>query len=186
MRQLVDEEIRRRQGSKAPDNSSGRAVIVLIGAGVVAVHVIALHPPGKILEAKLVVGATANVDRDGVIDEAVGVHVTNATHGVHEGAPFSIAEGKAWAGHEVILRDSSAVETAAIEHQSDARKAGKRERFKRTVPAAIALFVDHVGELTVGHSGVDVSIGQESVKLRRHGDGKQKERHKCQRRGSRL
>jgi len=186
MSRLVDGEMRRPEISKAPDNTSGCAVVVLIGAGVVAVHVIALQPPREILEAKLVVGAAADVDSHGVIDEAVGVHVSNASHGVHERAPFSIADGESRAGEEVILRHSAAVEAAAIEHQSDAREAGKRERFKRSVPAPIALLVDDVRELAVGNSGVDVSIGKESVKLRRHGDGTQNECYKCQRRGSRL
>jgi hypothetical protein len=173
-------------GSEAPDNSSGSPVIVLVGAVIVTVHVIALQPPGEVLEGKLIVRAAANVDRDRVVDEAVGVHVPNASHGVHEGAPFSKADGKAWAGEEVVLLNAAAIEAAAIDHQSEARKAGKGERLKRGVPSAITLLVDDIGELGVGNPSVDVSTGKKSVKLCRHRDREQHETNKRQRCGSRL
>src|SRR5712692_2242471 len=172
--------------SEAPDNSSRGSVIVLIGAVIVTVHVIALQPPGKVLEGKLVIGTAANVDDGGVVDEGIRVHMPNAAHGVHKGAPLSNAGGNAWAGDDVVLLNPAAIVTTAIDSQPDARKAGKGQRLKRAVPAAITLLVDDVSELSVGNSGVDVSVGKQSVKLCRHRDREQNETHKRQRRGGRL
>src|SRR5450755_2978696 len=161
------------KGSEAPDNSSRCAVVVLIGAAVVTMHVITLHPPGEVLERKLIVGAAADIDQNGIVNQRVRVHVPNAGHGVYEGAPFSDGCRNAWAANDVVLFHAAAKEAAAIDHQADTRKAGKGKRLKRAVEAAIALLVDHVGELSVRDSGVDVSVGKESVELCCHRDREQ-------------
>ena len=138
---------------------------------------------------KFVVGAAAHVDRDGIVDEAVGVDVADASHGVHEGTPFSVAEGKARAAEEEVLRNwrsAASIVTAAIEHQSEARKAGEGESLERALQAAITLLVDDVGELAVRNAGVDVAVGKKSVKLCRHGNREQDESNKRQHTGSSL
>src|SRR5260370_9916658 len=94
---------------EAPDNSSGGPVIVLIGAVIVTVHVIALQSPGEVLEGEFVIGAAADVDDEGIVDEAERVHVPNAGHAVHERAPLSNAGGKAWAGPDVALLQPAAI-----------------------------------------------------------------------------
>src|ERR1700687_5021514 len=67
IRQLVDGEIRRTDALKAPDNSSGSPVIFLISTGVVTVHVVALQPPGEILEGQSVVRPAAYVNCNRVV-----------------------------------------------------------------------------------------------------------------------
>src|ERR1035438_1200535 len=173
-------------GSESPDNSGGGAVVVLVGAGIVTVHVIALQPPGKILEGKFIVGAAADVDRERVIDEAVGVYVADASHGMHEGAPFSVGDRKARTADDVILLDPGAIKAAAIGDQAEAGETGEGNGFVRAGPAAITLLVDDVGELSVGDSGVDVAIGKKSVELCRHRDREQHEYNKRQHSGGSL
>src|ERR1700736_890689 len=171
IRQLVDGEICAEGDSEAPDNSGGGVVVLLIGTGVVTVQVVALQPPGKILEGKLVVEAAAYVDGDGVVDEAVRVDMPNAGHGVHERTPLSVTKRKPGSADEYVLlhrRAAAAIVTAAIGDQTEARKASEGKRLEGPLKAAITLFVDDVGRLAVRNSGVDVAIGKQSVKLCRH------------------
>src|SRR5579864_2965674 len=117
-----------RQASKAPHEPSGGAVIVLVGAGVVAVEVIALEAPGEILEAEFVVCAAAYVDDVRVIDEAHRIYVTDAAHTLHEGSPLSKVKREPRAGNADVLRYrivAASIITTAIDHQSEARKASK-------------------------------------------------------------
>src|SRR5260370_27083271 len=104
-------------GLEAPDNSRGCPVIVLVGARIMTVHVVALQAPGKVLEGKFVVCSTADVDGRGVVDEAVGVHVPNAAHAVYEGPPFSDRDGEPRASENVGLLPPASIEAAPIEDQ---------------------------------------------------------------------
>src|ERR1700722_553856 len=91
-------------------------------------YIVALHSPGESFEVKSVIHAAPHIDRDWVIDEAVGIDVPDARHGVDEGAPFSIVEGNARAAEEHILSNRSRatpIVTAAIDHDSELRKAGE-------------------------------------------------------------
>ena len=81
-----------------------------------AVHVVALQPPGEIFQGKSVVCPAAHVNGHGIVDEAVGVHVANAAHGVDEGAPSANVCGKPWAGEGVVLRYPAAIFATAIDH----------------------------------------------------------------------
>src|ERR1035437_4447271 len=187
--QLVDGEIRCRDTSEAPDKSSGSPVVVLIGAAVMAIQIVALQSPGEVLETKSVVRAAAYVDRHWVVDEAIRVYVPDAGHGVHEGAPFSVAEGYTWATEKDVLcnwRSAISIVTAAIEHYPEVRKTGERERLEGALKPAITLPVDDIGELAVRNSSVDVAIRKKSVKLCRHGDREQDKTNKRQHRGSSL
>ena len=148
--------------------------------------VVALQSPGEILEKKLVVGAAAEIDGDGIVDEAVRFNVANAAHGMHKGTPFSVNAREARAGKSDILRNTGAVETAGIEHQSNMRKAREGEGLERTVPAAIALLVDDIGKLAVGNSGVDIAIRKQRAELCRHRNRKQYESQERQDRESSL
>src|SRR5437764_11437855 len=56
---------------ESPDNSGGGAVIVLVVAGVMGVHVVALHAPGKILEEKFVIETAASIDNQRVINKRI-------------------------------------------------------------------------------------------------------------------
>ena len=95
--------------------------------------------------------------------------MADAGHGIDEGTPSADVAGETRAKHAVVLGDAAgAIKAAGIEHETDARKARKRERFEGAVPTAIALLVDDVGELSVGDAGVDVSVGKKAVKLCRH------------------
>ena len=77
-----------------------------------------------------------------------------------------------------------AIEAAGIDDDPEVREAGERKGFKGAVPAAIALFIDDVGELAVGDSGVNVSVGKKSIELCRHRDGEQKQGQERQHCGS--
>jgi len=173
-------------GSEAPDNSRGSVVIILQGVAVVAMNIIPLKSPGEVLEAKLIVGAAADVDGDRVVDEAVGIHVPDAGHGMDEGAPSSKVGGNTRTADENILRNPGAEVAAAIGHQAKAGKAGKGQRLKGTLKPAITLRVDLVCEFAVGDSSVNVAIGKKSVKLCRHRDREQNETNKRQHCGGRL
>ena len=111
----------------------------------------------------------------------------DAAHGVHERAPFPVAEGNTWAAEKDVLRNwrtASAIVTAGIKHNSEARKAGERNRLERALKTAITLLVDDVGELAVRNSNVDIAIGKKSVKLCCHRDREEDETGKRQHRGS--
>src|ERR1700722_9413033 len=115
---------------KPPDNSGRGAVVVLVGAGVTVVHIIALQSPREPLEVKPVIDAAPDIDRDWVIDETVRIDVADASHGVDEGTPFSIIKGNARTAEEDILRNwsrATPIVTAAIEHDPKARKTGERQ-----------------------------------------------------------
>ena len=167
--------------SEAPNDSGRGAVVILIGAGVVTVHVVTLETPGKILEAKFVVDASTNVDKQRVVNEAAGIQVADTGHAVDEWAPASEIRGEANATQRVVLGDTSSVEAAPIDNQTDARKAGEGEVFKGGVPSFIALLVDDVRKLTVGNSAVDVSTRKKAVKLCRHRNGEQQQAQEGQR-----
>ena len=114
--------------SEAPDDTGGSAVVVLISAEVVGVHVVALQAPGEVLEEEFVVRAAADVDDQRVVDEAARVQVTNAGHGMHEGPPLPEVGRQAWAGDRVVLRNVArircAVEAAGIDHQAEVQESG--------------------------------------------------------------
>src|SRR5580704_15315452 len=101
----------RQRNSEAPYQAGGCAVVALIGAEVVAAHVIALQAPGKILEHEFVVGAAADVDDDWIVNVAERLEMLNASHGVDKGTPFSEVGGKARAEDGVILPDAGAIVT---------------------------------------------------------------------------
>ena len=50
------------KASEPPHDAGGGAVVVLVSARVIGMHVVALHTPGKTLEPELVVDASADVD----------------------------------------------------------------------------------------------------------------------------
>ena len=169
---------------ETPDDSGGGAVVILDSTGVVTVHVVTLETPGKVLEAKLVVDPTANVDEKRVVDEAAGVQVPDTSHAVDEGAPATQVGGEADTAERVVLGHALSVEAASVDHQPDTREAGEGEIFKRGVPSFIALLVDDVRKLTVGNSAVDVSTGKQAVKLCRHRNGEQQQAQEGQHGGN--
>src|SRR5437899_10762144 len=128
--------------SEAPYNSSGCAVVVLVGAGVATMHVVALQPPRKILEEEFVVHAATYVQRGWAIDEVVGIDVANAAHGMHERSPFSETCGHPQAAENIVLGNATAVEATAVSDQPDVRKARKRQSLDRGIPPAVAQLVD--------------------------------------------
>jgi len=133
------------------------------------VHVIALKAPGKILEEEFVVDAAAHINFQRVVDEASGIQVANAGHGVDEGTPLSKVSGDAGAAHDVVLNESAAaVEAAGIGDESDVGKAAEGQGLEGAIPSAIALLDHHVAELAVGNAGVNVPAGKKPVKLCRH------------------
>src|SRR5580704_6349997 len=89
--------------SKAPDNSRGCPVVGLVGAGIVSTHVVALHPPGEVLEEELVIRAAADVQRGRIVEDAAGVDALNAAHAMHERAPLAESGGQAKTTKEVVL-----------------------------------------------------------------------------------
>ena len=93
--------------SESPHNSGRRAVIVLSGAGVTGVHVVTLESPGKVLKSQLVVDTAAYVDEDRIVDEAAGVQVADAGHGIDKGAPSSDIAGEPRTRHGVVLGDAA-------------------------------------------------------------------------------
>jgi len=136
------------------------------------VHVIALKAPGKILEEKFVVDAAADINFQRVVDEASGIQVANAGHGVDEGTPLSEIGGDAGAAEDVVLNESAAaIEAADIGDESDAGKAAEGQGLEGAIPSAIALLDDDIAELAVGNAGVNVPAGKKTVKLCRHWNG---------------
>src|SRR5271165_934681 len=109
--------------SEAPDDAGGSAVVILSCAEVAGMHVIALHPPGKVFEENFVVRTAADVDHHRVIDEAARVQMSNAGHAVHKGAPLPEGGRQARPGNRVVLRDVAGipltVKTAAIDHDTE-------------------------------------------------------------------
>src|SRR5579859_1064055 len=171
--------------SEAPDNTGRRAVVILRGAQIMRVHIVALQAPGEILKEELIVGAAANVDLQRVVNEAAGVQMTNAGHGVDERPPLSETGREAWAAQRVVLHQAfAAIKPADIRHQSDAWIAAEREGFVGSIPSAIALLDDDIAELRVGNTDVHVSAGKKAVELGRHWNGAQKPARKRQQRGS--
>lgn len=155
---------------ESPDETGGGAVIVLRVAGVMRVHVIALNTPGEVLEEHFVIEAAAHIDHQRVIDKCIGrTNVTNAGHGMNEGSDLSDIGGESGAANNVVLPQAiAAVKAAAVHDQAEPRKARERNIFKGSIPPAITLLVDDVGELTVGDATVNISAGQKAVKLCRH------------------
>lgn len=136
------------------------------------VHVIALKAPGKILEEEFVVDAAADINFQRVVDEASGIQVANAGHGVDEGTPLSEIGGDAGAAHDVVLNESAAtVKAADIGDESDVGKAAEGQGLEGAIPSAIALLNDDIAELAVGNAGVNVPAGKKAVKLCRHWNG---------------
>jgi len=171
-------------GLEAPDNSSGSAVIVLICAGVVAVHVVALKAPRKTLEAEFVVHATADINKEGIVDEPAGVQVADASHCLHERTPSADIGGVANATYTIVLFHALAGEGTDINHETQVRDARKGKVLKGNVQAFIALLVDNVGELAVGDSAVYVSTGKKAIELCRHRNGEQEQACEGQHGGS--
>src|SRR5579859_681624 len=148
-------------------------------------HVIALTAPGKILEEEFVVDAATDINFQRVVDEALGIQVADAGHGVDEGTPFSEIGGDTWAAEDVVLNESAAaVEAADIGNKPDAGKAAEGQGFVRAIPSAIALLDDDVAQLAVGNAGVDVSAGKKAVKLCRHWNRTYEPARESQHRGS--
>ncbi len=171
--------------SEAPNNSCRCAVVVLSRAGVARVHVISLESPGKILERKFVVESAANIDEERIVDKSAGIQVPHADHGIDEGTEFADVGGDPWAADEVVLSNAgAAVKAAGVNDQAYMGKAWEGNGFKRAIPSAIALPLDYVGELSIGNTSVNVSIGQEPVELCRHRDGEQEHAQKRQHSGS--
>jgi len=105
---------------EAPNDSSGSAVIVLGGTGVMRVHVVALKTPGKILEEEPIVEAPAYINDHRVVDEGIsGTHVPNARHGVHEGPDSSNTCGDTGASNNVILPQAiGAIKATPVDYQA--------------------------------------------------------------------
>src|SRR5207248_1839849 len=124
--------------SEPPDDSGRGAVIILIGAGVMGVHVIALHTPGKILKKQFVIKTATHIDFERIVNESIGrAHMPDTSHRVDEGAQFPHIYRKTRAAEYVVLPNPAAVETAAIDDKSKMRKAGEGEILERSVPATI-------------------------------------------------
>src|SRR5579862_458222 len=174
----------RKGSSETPDDSGGGSVIVLIGAGVMTMHVVALQPPGKTLQAKLVVDASAHVNEKRIVDKSAGVQMADPGHGMDEGTPSSDIRRDANTAYTVVLFHAPPGECAGIEHKPQSGKARKRQVFEGNVQAFVALLVHHVGELAVGNSAVDVSTGKKAVELCRHRNGEQQQAHEGQHGGS--
>lgn len=159
---LTDEE----RKSEAPDDAGGCAIVVLVGAGIAGMHVISLEAPGEIFERKFVVQTAADVDEEGIVDKAAGIQVAHTDHGIDEGTEFSDVSGETGAADEVVLSYAgSAIKTAGVNDKTDVRKAWEGKGFERAIPAAIALPVDDIRELSIGNTSVNVSVGKEPIKL---------------------
>src|SRR5215469_11200821 len=111
-----------RSRSKPPDNAGRCAVVVLIRAGVVGMHEVALHAPGKVLEPELVVDASADIDQQRTIREPAGVPVTDPGHRVHERAPLAHSDRIPRAAHNVIFRFALPVKPRSVGDQAKARE----------------------------------------------------------------
>lgn len=170
--------------SETPDDSGGSAIVILIGTGVVTMHVVALDTPGEILKSKFVVDASADVDGQRVIDEATGVEMADSGHPMDERAPPAEAGREANASERIVLGYTFSIEATAVEDETESREAGEGEIFGRDVPSFIALLVDDVGKLTVGNSAVDVSTGKKATELCRHRYGEKQQAQQGQRGGN--
>src|SRR5580765_8897483 len=109
--------------SEPPDDSGGCSVVILHGAGVLGVHVIALQSPGEILEPQLVVHTASGVYDQWLIDGSAGVQVANAGHGMNKWSPFADIGGETRTAHGVVLGFAAAVEAAAVDYQPEAGQA---------------------------------------------------------------
>src|SRR5271157_127935 len=170
--------------SETPYNSSRGLIVVLVGGGVVPVHVVALQAPGEVLKPELIVRASADVDGDGIVDKAVRFYVSNAGCGVNKRAPFPEVRGQARAKNTHVLRDAGTIIAAGIEYETEVRKADEGEVFRRSFPTTIRLLVNDVCQLGgVRYSAVDISTRQE---LCRHRDREQHQTDEHQQRGGNL
>src|ERR1051326_3356026 len=126
-----DTEVHRKRllfmiGSESPDDAGGGAIVVLGGAQIMGMHVIALKAPGEILEEEFVVDAAADINFQRIVNKASGIQVAHARHGVDEGTPLSKIGGDAGTAQEVVLNKSAAaVKAADIGDESDAGKAAE-------------------------------------------------------------
>lgn len=111
--------------------------------------------------------------------------MANAGHGMNKWPDLTDIGREPGSADDVVLPQAiAAIKSAAIHYQAEAGKARERDIFKGSVPAAITLLVNDVGELAVGDASVNIPAWQKAVKLCCHWNRAQKKAHKCHHRGS--
>src|ERR1700756_2608581 len=100
--------------SKAPHDSGRCAVIVLRVAGVMRMHVVALHTPGEVLDEEFIVRATADVDDQRAPYKSAGIQTANTCRRLDERSPPSGIDEKTRASDRLVLGHPLAIKAAAI------------------------------------------------------------------------
>src|ERR1700733_13667445 len=162
MRRSAGQFTMRHLRSESPHQSSGSAKIILSRAQHVCVHVVELQAPGKVMkkeELKFAIHAAAGILRDRVVSHAIRCHALGSAHDVDEGTPLAVVEGKSWAQEQVVLLNSPAIKTAAIQDHANVGMAGEGEVFEGRIPSAkrVAVIRDDVDGIAVSDSNIHVS-----------------------------
>src|ERR1700719_4540170 len=99
-----------------------------------AVDVIELQPPGKVLEWKFAVRPAAKVLDYGMEILAARLRFLIAAHRMGEHAPLAVVLRNPRTQNQVVLGDSLPVKTAAIQHDPQVPEAVTRKCLRRPLP----------------------------------------------------
>src|SRR5258708_291808 len=116
--------------SEPPHNPGRSAVIVLISAGIMRVHVVALKTPREVLEPELVVDASPDVNQQRPVSKPARTQSPDAGHRMYERPPLSHVGRKAWAAGDVVFGFAAPVKAAPVSDQAEVRKTDEWKRLK--------------------------------------------------------
>src|ERR1022692_5313270 len=101
-----------------------------------AVHVVELQPPGKVLEGDLAIHAATDVYENRMERRAARIRLLNSTQRMRERAPFPVVKRNSWPENQVVLLDTRPVNAAPVQHDSEVRETVKRHGLHRPIPSA--------------------------------------------------
>src|SRR5580700_10116646 len=145
-----------------------------------AVDVIELQPPGKILEWKFAVRSAAEVLDYSMEILAARFGYLISAHRMGEHAPLAVALRNPRTKNQVVLGDPCPVKAAAVQNNSQVSEPVKRKCFRRPFPSPKCKTVHHMDVVAETNSAINVSTRQQ---LRFRCGGKQHQAQERQNQG---